>query len=93
MIRPNMTAAAGLTMVVIGLCTATPALADRPPSKEEMQAIAAKLTSEGFKSWNKVEFDPDGPIWKVDDARALSGKTYDLQLSPDGYGIVKKDGD
>lgn len=93
MIRPNLTTAAGLTLVVVGLCTVSPALADRGPSKEEMQAIAAKLTAEGFKSWNRVEFDEDGPIWKVDDARALNGKTYDLQLSPNGYGIVKKDGD
>lgn len=68
------------------------ALADRGPSKEEAQLISAKLTEAGFKSWNKVEYDPDGHIWKVDDARALSGKTYDVQLNHN-YEIIKKDGD
>jgi hypothetical protein len=82
-----------LPLVVIGLCTAIPALADRGPSKEESQAIAAKLTAAGFKSWNKIEFDEDGPIWKVDDARKINGKTYDLHLSPTDYSIIKKDGD
>lgn len=81
------------SLVLLCLLTTTPALADRGPSREEAQAIAAKLSAEGFKSWNKVEFDEDGPIWKVDDARAIDGKTYDLQLSPNGYGIIKKDGD
>ena len=71
---------------------ASAAMADRGPSKEESQAISAKLTAAGFKSWNKIEFDPDGNIWKVDDARAISGKTYDVQLNQK-YEIIKKDGD
>ncbi|WP_206363628.1 PepSY domain-containing protein [Sphingomonas crocodyli] len=78
---------------LIAAAVASPALADRGPSREEAAAIAAKLTEAGFKSWNKVEFDEDGPIWKVDDARTIEGKTYDLQLDPTHYGIVKKDGD
>ena len=78
---------------LIAATVATAALADRGPSKEEAAAIAAKLTAAGFKSWNKIEFDEDGPIWKVDDARTIEGKTYDLQLDPTHYGIVKKDGD
>lgn len=68
------------------------ALADRGPSKEEAQIISAKLTAAGFKSWNKVEYDPDGHIWKVDDARAISGKTYDVHLNHN-FEIIKKDGD
>lgn len=83
----------GRSLFLAALAAATPALADRGPSREEAQAIAAKLTAEGFKSWNKIEYDEDGQIWKVDDARAINGKTYDLQLSPNGYGVVKKDGD
>lgn len=79
--------------IAIGLCAAAPALADRGPTQPESQAIAAKLTAAGFKSWNKIEYDEDGPIWKVDDARAIDGKTFDLQLSAESYDIVKKDGD
>jgi hypothetical protein len=79
-----------LTIGAVGL--AAPALADRGPSKEEAQAISATLTAEGFKSWNKVEYDPDGHIWKVDDARKIGGKTYDVQLNQE-FQIVKKDGD
>lgn len=71
---------------------ASPALADRGPSKEEAQLISAKLTAAGFKSWNKIEYDPDGHIWKIDDARAISGKTYDVQLN-EKYEVLKKDGD
>lgn len=71
---------------------AAPALAaNRDPSQTEMQRIAASLTAAGFKSWNRVKFD--GTKWKIDDARAMSGKTYDLQLSPNDYGIIKKSGD
>ena len=70
-----------------------PAFADRGPTQPEAAAIAAKLTAAGFKSWNKIEYDPDGPKWKVDDARGLNGKTYDLQLDAKSYAIVRKDGD
>lgn len=70
----------------------SPALADRGPNKEGAQIISAKLTAAGFKSWNKIEYDPDGHIWKIDDARAISGKTFDVQLNHN-YEIVKKDSD
>jgi hypothetical protein len=40
-----------------------------------------------------VEFDPDGPKWKVDDARKLNGKTYDVQIAAGSYEILKIDGD
>jgi len=83
----------GVLLAIASLSVASPALADRGPSKEESQAISAKLTAAGFKSWNRVEYDPDGQIWKVDDARKINDKTYDLQLSATDYSIVKKDGD
>ncbi|MFW2830884.1 PepSY domain-containing protein [Sphingomonas sp. ID0503] len=70
---------------------ASPALADRGPSQDEAAKIAASLTAAGFKSWNKIEFS--GSVWKVDDARSIEGKTYDLQLSPSDFGIIRKDGD
>ncbi|MBU3078341.1 PepSY domain-containing protein [Sphingomonas quercus] len=88
-----MNRAAIAMLGLIGIAAAAPALADRGPSQGEAQAIAASLTAAGFKSWNKIQYDEDGQIWKVDDARAIDGKTYDLQLSPKDYGIVKKDGD
>jgi hypothetical protein len=78
-----------IAAVLIGL--AAPALANRGPSQGEMSRIAASLTAAGFKSWNRVVFD--GKKWKIDDARTLEGKTYDLQLSPTDYGIIKKSGD
>ena len=83
----------GKLLVGFGLVAlAAPAFADRGPSKEEAQAISVTLTAEGFKSWNKVEYDPDGGIWKVDDARKISGKTYDVQLNRN-FQVIKKDGD
>lgn len=85
-------AASRLLLPLIAVSLAAPALADRGPSKEEAKAISARLTAEGFKSWNKVEFDPDGQIWKVDDARAINGKTYDVQLNAQ-LEVIKKDGD
>src|SRR3546814_8026878 len=61
---------------------AVPAYADRGPTQDEAKAIAAKLTAEGFKSWEEIELDNDGPYWEIDDARAMDGKKYDLKLSP-----------
>lgn len=78
--------------LLCGAMLASAAMADRGPSKEEAQTISAKLTAAGFKSWNKIEYDPDGSKWKIDDARAISGKTYDVELNQN-YEIVKKDGD
>src|SRR3546814_1247275 len=69
---------------------AVPAYADRGPTQDEAKAIAAKLTAEGFKSWEEIELDNDGPYWEIDDARAMDGKKYDLKLRPTGYGIIKK---
>ncbi|KRB86092.1 hypothetical protein ASE00_04960 [Sphingomonas sp. Root710] len=84
-----------ISLAALALTTlaAAPALADRGPTQPEATAITATLAAAGFKSWNKIEYDPDGPKWKVDDARALNGKTYDLQLDANTYAIVKKDGD
>ncbi|WP_082545630.1 MULTISPECIES: PepSY domain-containing protein [unclassified Sphingomonas] len=75
------------------LAAAAPAAADRGPTQSEAAAIAIKLTAQGFKSWNRIELDPDGPKWKVDDARKLDGKTYDVQLTVGTYEILKMDGD
>lgn len=80
-------------LALVALGTAVPAAADRGPTQTEAAAIAAKLTAEGFKSWNRIQFDPDGPKWKVDDARKLNGKTYDVQLTANSYEILKMDGD
>ncbi|KKC25479.1 PepSY domain-containing protein [Sphingomonas sp. SRS2] len=88
MIRTTLTA-----LAVAALATAAPVFADRGPTQAETKAIVAKLAAAGFKSWNKIEYDPDGPKWKVDDARMLGGKTYDLQLDAKTYDIVRKDGD
>jgi len=72
---------------------AAPALADRSPSRQEATAIAAKLTAEGYQSWDKIKYDKDGPKWEVDNARTIDGKTYDLDLSPTDYGIIKRESD
>src|SRR3546814_11075069 len=68
----------------------SPGLADRCPTQDEAKAIAAKLTAEGFKSWEEIELDNDGPHWEIDDARHMDGKKYDLKLIPTGQGIIKK---
>lgn len=88
MFRLSSVAAASLLLAI-----AAPAAADRGPTQSEAAAIAARLTAEGFKSWNRIELDPDGPKWKVDDARKLNGKTYDVQLTVGTYEILKMDGD
>src|SRR3546814_16595001 len=69
---------------------AVPAYADRGPTQDEAKAIAAKLTAEGFTSWEAIELDNDGPYWEIDDARAMDGQKYNLKLSPTGYGIIKR---
>lgn len=81
----------GKPLAALGLVAlAAPALADRGPSKEESQVIAAKLTAEGYQRWDKIELD-DG-VWEVDNARTLDGKAYDLKLNAH-FQIVKKDRD
>jgi hypothetical protein len=75
------------------LAAGVPVQADRGPTQAEAAKIATTLTAAGFKSWNKVELDPDGPKWKVDDARKLNGKTYDVQITTNSYEILKMDGD
>lgn len=80
-----------IAATLLSAAIASPALADRGPSRGEASRIAQTLTAAGFKSWNKVEFT--GSVWKVDDARKLNGKTYDVQISPTDFGIIKKDGD
>jgi hypothetical protein len=82
-----------ITAAALLLAVAAPAAADRGPTQSEAAAIAAKLTAQGFKSWNRIELDPDGPKWKVDDARKVNGKTYDVQLTVGTYEILKMDGD
>ena len=83
--------ATAVALILAGV--ALPAAADRGPTQAEAAAIAAKLTAAGFKSWNKVEYDPDGPKWKVDDARKIDGKTYDVQLDAKSFDILKANGD
>lgn len=81
----------GKSLIALGLVAlAAPTLADRGPSNEESQAIAAKLTAEGYQRWDKIELD-DG-VWEVDNARTLDGKSYDLKLNA-RYEIVKKNRD
>jgi hypothetical protein len=81
----------GKSLLALGMVAlAAPALADRGPSQEEAQIIAAKLTADGYKSWGKIEYDDH--IWEIDNARTVEGKTYDLKLNP-RFEIVKKDRD
>lgn len=72
------------------LAAATPALADRAPSADEAKAIAAKLQSLGYTTWEEIEYDDDGPVWEIDDARKTDGKRYDVKLSPNGLGVIKE---
>lgn len=72
------------------LIGATPALADRAPSVDEAKAIAAKLQSLGYTTWEEIEYDDDGPVWEIDDARKTDGRRYDVKLSPNGLGVIKE---
>lgn len=66
----------------------TATLADRAPTAEERQKIEATLKTEGFVSWEEIEFD-DGRF-EVDDARDKDGVEYDLKLDPKTFKIVRR---
>lgn len=70
---------------------ATQALADRPPTLDEREAIQAVLIGEGFTSWSEIEWDDDG-YWEVDDAIAADGHEYDLKLDADLH-IIERERD
>jgi hypothetical protein len=81
----------GIGIIATGfVLMASPALADRPPTKAETQKIRTALTAAGYKSWDKVEYDSDGARWHVIQARNMAGKVYNLELNPTDYRIYEK---
>jgi hypothetical protein len=80
--------AAGLAAALF----AAPALADdRPPTPEERARIEGVLATEGFTSWDEIEWDDDGH-WEVDDAVGPDGRQYDLKLDA-SFVIISRDPD
>lgn len=81
----------GLGIVTLGLLLASaPALADRDPTPKEAHKVETALTAAGYKSWGKIHFDADVSRWRVDGAKAVDGKTYNLELNPTDYRIYSK---
>lgn len=82
-----------LIALPLALAAATPALADRPPTEAERQAVERTLKAAGFVSWEEIELDDDGPRWEVDDARTKDGLRYDLKLDTKSLRIVRQERD
>lgn len=87
-----------LAFSAAALAAATPLLAlgsrqalARDPNQEERAAIEAALRSQGYVSWNDIEWD-DGR-WEVDDARTADGRKYDLKLDPATLQVTSRDED
>ncbi len=83
-----------LRMSLIGLVfalSAQPALADRPPTIEELAHIETALRAHGFQAWDEIELDDDG--WEIDDAVAADGRRYDLKLDPVTLAILESEVD
>jgi hypothetical protein len=74
----------------LALPLAAPALADRPPTAEELTRIEAKLQELGYVRWEEIEWDDDG-YWEVDDAVDASGREHDLKLHPETLEIIERD--
>ena len=69
---------------------AVPASADREPTAQERTQIEQTLRSQGYSSWEGIEYDDD--MWEVDDAQHTDGRKYDLKVDPKSYQIIKRDG-
>ena len=81
-----------LPLIGLGLALlAQPALADRPPTLEELARIETVLRVQGFQIWDEIELDDDG--WEVDDALAPDGRRYDLKLDPVTLAILSSKAD
>jgi len=68
---------------------------DRPPTKAERTAIAEKLKSLGYTSWDDIKLDDDRPYhepkWEVDDARKGDGPRYDIDLEPQTLRVIQEE--
>jgi hypothetical protein len=82
---------AGLLAVGIVALAATSAHAERKPSDTERATIEQMLTKEGFVSWGEIEWDGDGPVWEIDNARMADGRRFDLKISPGTLTVIKRD--
>lgn len=82
-----------LPAAALALFAATPAFADRAPTPEETQKIAAALKAAGYVSWEEIELDDDGPYWDIDDARKADGSKWDVKLRPNTLGVLKAERD
>jgi len=81
----------GISVITLDLLlAATPALADRAPTKAEAHKIQIALTAAGYKSWHKIQYDEADARWQVVQARNVDGKVYNLELNPTDYRIYEK---
>jgi hypothetical protein len=83
-----LVAAASLGLLPVAAFAASH-VPDRAPTAEERAAIERVLGSNGFVSWDDIEFD-DGRRWEVDDARLANGEAYDLKLAPETLRITRR---
>ena len=80
-----------LPLALAFFANVAPALADRMPSEPERTRIEAELRNNGYVNWGEIELD-DG-VWKVGDARAADGYSYDLVLDPSTFRVIGKERD
>ncbi|MGQ0456592.1 MAG: PepSY domain-containing protein [Hyphomicrobium sp.] len=92
-------------LLVVWSCASTPAVAadDRDDHVERYDDatvveraytaddVAIALREQGFETWDDIDWD-DG-VWKIDDARRVDGREYDLKLDPVTLAVVWSDRD
>lgn len=89
-----MTLSRTAKIAVALLTLPTAALADRPPTLDEREAVTGALVSAGYTSWSEIEYEEDdqtGGVWEVDDA-LRDGQSYDVTLDAD-FGILTEERD
>lgn len=76
--------------ILVSAAIATPALADRKPTADELTKIETALKKEGFTKWEEIEYEEDDREIEVDDAVDANGKVFDLELDPKTLAITGK---
>jgi hypothetical protein len=53
--------------------------------------VAIALAEQGFVEWDDIEWKKG--VWRIDDARRVDGREYDLRLDPATLAVIWSDRD